>query len=67
MKRYMICSLCVLLAALMTLGSAALAEENKETVYVLADALGEPQRVFVNERQPEGETGAEEAPQGTWR
>lgn len=65
MKRYMICSLCVLLAALLTLGSmAALAEENKETVYVLADALGQPQRVFVNERQPEGETGAEEAPEG---
>lgn len=64
MKRYMICSLCVLLAALLTLGSAALAEENKETVYVLADALGQPQRVFVNEQQPEGETGAEEAPQG---
>ena len=65
MKRYMICSLCVLLTALLTLGSmAALAEENKETVYVLADALGQPQRVFVNEQQPEDETGAEEAPQG---
>ena len=52
MKRYLICGLCIMLAMLLALGPAtALAEENLETVFVLADALGQPRRVFVTERQ----------------
>lgn len=51
MKRYMKRSLCVLLAMVLVLGAAAaLAEEKKEIVYVLADAAGQPRRVIVNEQ-----------------
>ena len=50
MKRDMMRSLCVLLVMLLGLGStAALADEKNETVYVLADAAGQPGRVIVSE------------------
>ena len=50
MKRNMKRGLCALLAMLLALGSvSALAENEKETVYVLADAQGRPQRVIVNQ------------------
>ena len=50
MKRDMMRSLCVLLVMLLGLGSTtALADEKNETVYVLADAAGQPNRVIVSE------------------
>ena len=50
MKREMKRSLCVLLVMLLALGSTtALADEKNETVYVLADAAGQPVRVIVSE------------------
>ena len=59
MKRYVKCGICVLLMTLLALDPVtARAEENKETVYVLADALGQPKRIFVNE-QMEGEASTE--------
>ncbi len=49
MKQSMKRGLCVLLVMVMALGStSALAEEKKETIYVLSDALGQPQRVIEN-------------------
>ncbi len=50
MKREMKRSLCILLVMLLALGSmTALADEKNETVYVLADAAGQPVRVIVSE------------------
>ena len=50
MKRDMKRSLCVLLIMLLALGSTtALADEKNETVYVLADAAGQPLRMIVSE------------------
>ena len=49
MKRNLKRSLCVLMVMLLTMSAAtALAEDEKETVYVLADAQGQPRRVIVN-------------------
>ena len=64
MKTYTKLSICVLLAVVLGMSFlTALAEENKETVYVIADAEGQPQQVFVS--RSEGEISGEAVQQNT--
>ena len=58
MKTTIKLSVCVLLTIVLSMNClTVMAEENKETVYVLTDAEGETQQVFVS--RSEGEISGE--------
>ncbi|MCR4621976.1 MAG: hypothetical protein K5663_07835 [Clostridiales bacterium] len=64
MKTYIKRGICILLTVVLCMSSlTALAEENKETVYVIADAEGRPQQVFASLSQ--GEISGEAVQQNT--